>query len=224
MEHNRKKSGPRQSIGILDEKSLHASLKDWYARPGDLLEVEVDGFHIDIKRPHLLIEIQTGNFSSLKRKLNALVAKHPLRLVYPIPREKWIVRLGPDGLTRLGRRKSPKKENVFQLFIELVSIPDLITHPNFSLEVLLIQEEEIRCNDGNGSRRRKGVSIADRRLIAVLNQYRFVKPSEFLSFIPPDLHEPFRSTFLHVCWKDLFRSQSIAWRRSSNTFTFRPRL
>jgi len=187
--HTRPRS--KHLIGVLSEKSLHSALKDWYARPGDRFEVEVDGFHIDIKRHNLLIEIQTTNFSTLKRKLSILVEKHPLRLVYPIPEEKWIVRLDADGISRLGRRKSPKKGNIFQLFHELVSIPDLIGHPNFSLEVLLIQEEEIRCNDGNGSWRRKGLSIRDRRLIGVLGRYLFTKPAEFLMLLPQNLQEPF---------------------------------
>ena len=178
-------------IGTLSEKSLHSSLKDWYAQSGDHMEAEVNGFHIDIIRDDLLIEIQTTNFSSLKRKLKKLIENHPLRLVFPIAQEKWIVRLAADGVTQIGRRKSPKKGNLFHLFEELVSIPNLIRHPNFSLEVLLIQEEEVRCDDGTGSWRRKGLRIADHRLIEVLDQHIFKEPSDLLALIPPDLTDPF---------------------------------
>ena len=145
-------------IGTLSEKSLHAALKDWYAKPGDRFEENVDGFHIDIVRHDLLIEIQTANFSSLKRKLATLTERHRVRLVFPIALEKWIVRMGSDGITLLGRRKSPKRGLVYHLFKELVSIPELIKKRNFSVEVLLIQEEEIRHDDGRGSWRRKGPS------------------------------------------------------------------
>jgi len=176
---------PKQLIGTLGERSLHFALKDWYARPGDGLEAEVDGFHIDIMRHNLLVEIQTANFSSLKRKLTCLIEKHLLRLVYPIAQEKWIVRLAADGKTKLGRRKSPKRGYIFHLFQELVSIPDLMRHPNFSLEILLIQEEEIRCEDGTGSWRRKGLSIIDHCLIEVLSKHLFRDPPDFLSLIPP---------------------------------------
>ena len=48
------------TIGTLNEKPLHAALKDWCARPGDQFEVFVDGFVVDIVRGNLLIEIQTG--------------------------------------------------------------------------------------------------------------------------------------------------------------------
>jgi hypothetical protein len=187
------KAKPRTKhlIGTLREKSLHSSLKDWYAQSGDHIEAEVDGFHIDIIRDDLLIEIQTTNFSSLRRKLKKLIENHPLRLVFPIAQEKWIIRLAADGVTQIGRRKSPKKGNLFHLFEELVSIPDLIRHPNFSLEVLLIQEEEVRCDDGTGSWRRKGLRIVDHHLVKVLNSHIFRKPSDFIALIPPDLTDPF---------------------------------
>jgi hypothetical protein len=59
---------------MLREKPLHASLKLWCATDGDLFEEPVDGFVIDVVSDDLLIEIQTGGFSSMKRKLKALLA------------------------------------------------------------------------------------------------------------------------------------------------------
>ena len=93
-----------RDIGRLNELSLHAGLKRWYARPGDRLEAPVDGYVIDLVRGELLIEIQTGSFSAIKRKILDLVSRGPVRLVHPITREKWIVKVGPDGPS--GRRKS----------------------------------------------------------------------------------------------------------------------
>ena len=183
-------------IGTLGEKSLHSALKDWYAQSGDQLEAEVDGFHVDIVRRDMLIEIQTRNFSSLRRKLSALIKKHRIRLVYPISQEKWIVRLASDGKTRIGSRKSPKKGTIFHLFEELVSIPNLIRNRDFSLEVLFVQEEEIRCDDGQGSWRRNGLSIVDHRLIEVVGRRIFEKPSDFAGMIPEDLSSPFSTKHL----------------------------
>jgi hypothetical protein len=178
-------------IGTLGEKNLHSALKVWYARAGDQLEAEVDGFHIDIVRRNVLIEIQTSNFSSQKRKLNTLLENHPVRLIFPIAQEKWIIRIGSDRRTLLGRRKSPKQGNIYQLFVELVSLPSLIEERNFSLEVLLTREEEIRRDDGQGSWRRKGWSIFDHRLIEVVSRHIFRKPADFLKLVPRDLSEPF---------------------------------
>jgi hypothetical protein len=178
-------------IGTLQETSLHADLKDWYAQTNDRLEVPVDGFVVDIVRRDLLIEIQTRNFSALKTKLNALIQRHPTRLVFPIAQDKWIIRIDSDGKTQIGRRKSPKRGRVEHIFLELVRFPELIANRNFSLEVLLVQEEEIRLNDGQGSWRRKGWSIQDRRLIKVLDQVVFESPGEFARLLPSSMPQPF---------------------------------
>ena len=174
-------------IGLLNEKPLHASLKQWYARPGDRLEVPVDGFVIDIVRDDLLIEIQTRNFSSIKSKLTNLVRSHPVRLIYPIVQEKWIVRLSNGKGSRVVRRKSPKRGRLEDLFWELVSIPQLLSNPNFSLEVLMIREEEERRYSGKRAWRRKGWVIERRRLLDVLDQRVFLASADWLRFLPDGL-------------------------------------
>ena len=125
-------------IGLLNEKPLHASLKEWYAQSGDQFEVTVDGFVIDIVRDDLLLEIQTGNFAGIKSKLIKLVRAHRIRLIYPIAQEKWIVRKAKDNSIGETHRKSPNRGRVEDLFWEMVSFPHILVHPNFSLEVLLI--------------------------------------------------------------------------------------
>jgi hypothetical protein len=143
-------------IGLLNEKPLHASLKEWYAQPEDQFEVAVDGFVIDIVRDDLLLEIQTANFASIKSKLKNLARSHQIRLIYPIAQEKWIVKLAQDEGGGTTRRKSPKRGRLEDLFREMVSFPQMLTDPNLSLEVLLIREEEVRRYDGKRHWRRRG--------------------------------------------------------------------
>jgi len=174
-------------IGLLNEKPLHASLKQWYARPGDRFEVPVDGFVIDIVRDDLLIEIQTRNFSSIKSKLTRLSDSHQVRLIYPIVQETWIVRLATGARGGVIRRKSPKRGRFEDLFWELVSIPRLLLNPNFSLEVLMIRQEEVRRYDGRRKRRRRGWVIEGRQLLAVMDQRLFVQSADWLRFLPDGL-------------------------------------
>ncbi len=191
-----RKIGKPFQIGVSNEKSLHASLKEWYALPGDRFEVKVGNFFIDIVRPSvndqvpILIEIQTGNFTAIRRKLLELLPQYPIRLVYPIPQEKWIVRITSDGEIK-SRRKSPKSGKVIDLFSELVRIPDLITDPNFMIEAVLTQEEHIWCEDGKGSWRRGGVSIKDRRLLAVIERIPLLTKNDFSCFLPSEITYPF---------------------------------
>lgn len=183
-------------IGLLNEKPLHAALKEWYAQQGDAFEVHVDGYIIDVVCDGLLVEIQTGPCSPLKDKLRALVAQHPTRLVIPIAREKWLVKLPkePDGKRR--RRKSPKKGQVAELFRELVSFPDLMCEENFSLEVLLIQEEELRSHQPGRRWRRRGWVTEERRLLNVLERRLFSAPQDLLALIEGDLPARFTTADL----------------------------
>ena len=171
----------------MQETSLHADLKNWYAQPGDLIESAVGGYIIDIVRQDLLIEIQTRNFSALKPKLIRLLDHHPLRLVHSIPQEKWIVRTDPDGINVLQRRKSPKRGRPENIFKELAGITNLIKHPNLSIEILITREEEIWQDDGLGSWRRKGWSIANRRLLEVLRTLVLTSATDYHIFLPATL-------------------------------------
>ena len=68
----------------MGQTSLHESIKQWYSKPGDQLEAWVDGYLIDIVRGELLIEVQTGNFSSIKSKVRDLLRTHVVKIVHPL--------------------------------------------------------------------------------------------------------------------------------------------
>jgi len=194
-------------IGLLNEKPLHAALKSWYAQPGDQLEVAVDGFVIDIIQDELLVEIQTANFSGIRGKIRQLTKQYPLRLVYPVAQEKWIVKIPKaDGDSRK-RRKSPKRGRVVEIFKELVSFPELLNSPNFTLEVLLIQEEEIRRYDGRKGWRRRGWVTEERRLLEVIESHLFEQAADLWKLMPAGLPDAFTSA-------DLAREMQISRRLS----------
>src|SRR5690242_7621911 len=199
-------------IGLLNEKPLHASLKQWYARPGDRFEVPVDGFVIDIVRDNLLIEIQTRNFASIHSKLSRLTRSYEVRLVYPVVQEKWIVRQAIGARGTVIRRKSPKRGRLEDLFRELVSIPRLLSNPNFSFEVLTIREEEVRRYDGRRRRwRRKGWVVEGRRLVDVVDRRLFIKPADWLAFVPAGLQSFTTKDVAEIAATDRDLAQKMAY-------------
>ncbi len=199
-------------IGTLNEKPLHAALKDHYAQPGDRFEVPLDGFHIDLVRGDLLVEFQTGNFGAMKRKLAALLPDHRVRLVHPIAAEKWIIKVGGrGGQNTLSRRKSPKRGCVDDVFEELVSLPALLAEPNFSLEVLMTHEEEVRRKDRR-KWRRGGWATAERRLLDVVDRWVFETPTDLADLLPPELPEAFTTTDIAKgAGKPLWIAQKMAY-------------
>lgn len=188
-------------INLQNEGSLHAALKDWYAKPGDRFEVKVADYIIDIVRDDQLLEIQTKNFSAMKKKLKFLLENnYEIQLIHPITVDKWIVKEDIDQ-NIISRRKSPKRGKLVDIFAELIRIPHLLREfllhkKSFSLVLLFIDEEEIRRDDGKGSWRRKGVSIVDRKLLHVRDHYYFQAKADFLSLLPSHLNEPFSTKTL----------------------------
>lgn len=180
-----------KGIGLQNERSLHASLKRWYAQPEDRFEVPLNGYCIDLVRGEQLVEIQTRNFAAIRQKLQELVKAHRVHLLHPVTYEKWVLQVDRTGANKLSRRKSPYKGRLTDIFEELVRIPELLKQENFTIEFPLIREEEVRCRDGKGSKHRKRESIKDRKLLEVVSTHRFTKPGDFLQFIPLDLPRPF---------------------------------
>jgi hypothetical protein len=203
---------PSPQIGTLNEKPLHAALKIWCGKPRDRYEADVDGFVVDILRNDLIIEIQTKNFASIRKKMQTLSESYHIRLVYPVPCEKWIIKIAPDGRNVLSRRKSPKRGTYEDLFKELVSFPILMTKENFSLQVLLIQEEEIRIHDGQKAWRRRGWITHERQLIKVLAERCFQRPSDLAGLIPSSISQPFTTSDLAAAMNKPMRlAQQMAY-------------
>jgi hypothetical protein len=194
------------TIGVLNEKPLHAGLKEWYCADGDQVEVPFEGFVVDLVRDGLLIEIQTRGFASMRRKLDRLLDLHPIRVVYPVAAEKWIVKLDDAG-HEVSRRRSPKRGIAADVCAELVSFPMLLSHPNFTLEVALIEEEEVRRPDAKKGWRRGGFVIEERRLVAVQETVAFDTPNALLDLLPEGLPDPFTTADLAT---GLGRSRHLA--------------
>ena len=152
-----------------------------YSKPGDEFEVPLGRFVIDIRRPDLLVEIQTGSFGAMGKKLDHLLPDHKILLVYPIAVESYLVR--PDAKPK----KSPKKSSVYGLFNELVSIPTLLDHPNLTLDVVLVSVNKVQVEDPKARRGRGGWRTSDRVLREVLGTHRFETAEDLLSLLPENL-------------------------------------
>ena len=182
--------GPEPHIGTLNEGSLHAALKRRYAQPGDLFEVAMDGFVVDIVRnegqaDELLIEIQTGAFGSMGTKLDRLLSDHRMLLVHPIAARTRLDRGGPTA------RRSPKKGSVYSLFDELVSIPTLLDHPNLELDVVVADVIKLQVEDPRARRGRGGWRTVDRRLDQVLEVHRFRDVADLVQLLPASVPATF---------------------------------
>ena len=183
-------------IGELNERSLHRALKAHYAVPGSQTEQAIDGYVADIVLHGRIIEIHTGSFWPLKRKLPRLLERHRVTLVHPVARDRYIVKPTADGKGVMSRRMSPKHGSVFAIFAALASIPRLLAHSNLTLEVVMTVEEEVRVADERRNRRRGGWTAVDRQLVAIVQTHRVQQMADLFAMLDAKLPPEFTTADL----------------------------
>ena len=171
------------NIGTYRESSLHSSLKFRYSDEKKT-EISIDNYVCDGQtETGELIEVQTGSFGSIKEKIIKLAKKNKVRLIHPIIIKKYI-ELYDINRKLIRKKKSPKKENIWNLFDSLVYAPEFCLLPNLTLELSLLDIIEKRIDDGKGSWRRKGITIEDKIPIAWHESVIFKKPKDYYLFLP----------------------------------------
>jgi hypothetical protein len=177
------------------EGPLHAAVKAALAEPGDRLEVPVGRFVIDLVRADgELVEVQTGGFGALGRKLDALLDEHRMRVVHPVAAERRIVRVDEHGEV-LAVRQSPKRATAIEVFDKLVAFPSLLTHPNLTIEVLLLREDHIR-RPQPVTKRGRTRDPGERRLVELLDRVVLRTSDDIVAALPPLPSEPFSTAEL----------------------------
>jgi hypothetical protein len=183
------------TIGVLREGPLHAAVKAMLAAPGDRVEVPVGRFVIDLIRADgELVEVQTGGFGPLGAKLDALLDQHRFRIVHPVAAERRIVRVDEHGEV-LSVRRSPKRGTVAEVFDKLTAFPSLLTHPNLTVEVLLLGEDHIRGRRPVSARGRTRDPGA-RHLREVLGRIELHGADDIVHALPPLPPQPFSTSEL----------------------------
>jgi len=198
-----------KSIGTRNESSLHRTLKFQYTGPGGKTEVAAGEFVADgIRKDGEYIEVQTGSFAPLKKKVKEFASYGKVRIIHPVAVKKIIEVykpvLGKKAKKQAGgkngellyRRRSPVKGSLWNIFDALMYAPELPLIRGVSIEIVLIDITEIRVKDGKGSWRRKGISIKDRQLACLHESVLFEKPADYLRFIPFKKKEEFTTSLL----------------------------
>lgn len=194
-------SRERQGIGTLSEKTTHAVLKNYYAPDQAMHEIPVADFVADICDGKEIIEIQTRSFQTMRRKLAAFLPEYPVTIVYPIPRQKWLYWIDEEtGETSAGR-KSPKKGNPYQAFIELYKIRQFLGDPNLHFRFALLDMEEYRLLNGWSRDRKKGSERFDRIPTAFVEEVCIDCREDYMQFVPYEIPENFTAKEFAKCAK-----------------------
>jgi hypothetical protein len=185
------------------ETSLHRQLKQHYAAQGAQCEVVLAGYRIDAVVDGRLIEIQHGSLAAIRDKIAALLVKHKVTVVKPIVATKQLVKLDKRGGSEISRRLSPKRGRVLDVFDELVYFTRVFPHKRLTLEVALVEVEELRY-PGHGRRRRRrenDFQIDDQRLLRIAETHTFRTLGDLRRLLPPEIPATFHTGHLATAMK-----------------------
>ncbi len=177
-------------IGTLSEKTVHAILKEYYSNGRAEQEIPLNGKIVDVFTGSKIYEIQTRSFDKLRAKFHAFMTEYPVTVVYPIPREKFIIWIDDAG-TFSKPHKSPKKGSVYDLFYELYKIKMFLKNPHLSIKVVLMDVEEYRILNGWSKDKKKGSTRFDRIPLSYVEEISFECINDYVQVIPYELAEPF---------------------------------
>ncbi|PQO36805.1 hypothetical protein C5Y96_06460 [Blastopirellula marina] len=177
------------------ETSLHKALKAHYAGKKAETEVRLGRYIIDAVARGQLIEVQWSGLAAIRDKIRELCDNHKVRVVKPIVARKKVVRRDKKGGQIVSARYSPKRCDVYSVFEELVHFTNVFPHENLTLEIPLVEIEEIRY-PGHGKRRRKRENdfvVEDQTLTEIVSAHRFRKASDLLKLLPAGLPKQFHT-------------------------------
>ena len=183
----------RLSIGTLSEKTVHAILKNYYEPDEDKQEIPIENYVADIYADGEIIEIQTRQLNKLRGKLSAFLPLYLVTVVYPIPREKWLIWIDEESGELSNKRKSPVKGNPYLAFPELYKIKMFLKDPNLRLRLVLLDIEEYRLLNGWSRDKKKGSSRFDRIPVTLVEEVEINCLKDYMQFVPYELGGSFTS-------------------------------
>lgn len=181
----------RLGIGTLSEKTVHAILKNYYEPDEDKQEIPIEAYVADIYSEGEIIEIQTRQFNRMRDKLRAFMPLYPVTVVYPIPREKYLIWIDEESGQLSKKRKSPLRGTAYSAFPELYKIKMFLKDPNLRFKLVLMDIEEYRLLNGWSRDKKKGSSRFDRIPIRLAEEVDIICLEDYMQFVPVDLDEPF---------------------------------
>lgn len=181
----------RLGIGTLSEKTVHAILKNYYEPDEDKQEIPIENYVADIYAGGEIIEIQTRQFNKLRDKLKTFLPLYPVTIVYPIPREKWLIWIDEESGELSNKRKSPKRGNAYMVFPELYKIKMFLKEENLRIRPVLLDMEEYRLLNGWSRDKKKGSSRFDRIPTELVEEVEINCLQDYMQFVPYELPEQF---------------------------------
>lgn len=183
----------RIGIGTLSEKTVHAILKNYYEPDEDHQEIPIENYVADIYRNGEIIEIQTRQFNRMRDKLNTFLSLYPVTIIYPIPRQKWLIWIDEESGELSQKRKSPSRGTPYIAFEELYKIKIYLKDPNLRIKLVMMDIEEYKMLNGWSKDKKKGSTRYDRIPLEIVEEIDIKCREDYMQLVPYELPAEFTS-------------------------------
>lgn len=183
----------RIGIGTLSEKTVHAILKNYYEPDEDHQEIPIENYVADIYRDGEIIEIQTRQFNRMRDKLNTFLSLYPVTIIYPIPRQKWLIWIDEESGELSQKRKSPSRGTPYIAFEELYKIKMYLKDPNLRIKLVMMDIEEYKMLNGWSKDKKKGSTRYDRIPLEIVEEIDIKCREDYMQLVPYELPAEFTS-------------------------------
>jgi len=187
LDQTKKQIAENKGIGTLNEKSIHATLKNFYAPYAAHQEIKVGGYVADIMIGQEIIEIQTRNFNTMRKKLEAFLKHYDVTIVYPVAHTKWLSWINEETGEVTKKRKSPKTGSLYQIVPELYRIKPFLSHPKLHFILPLMAVEEYRLLNGWSHDKKRGSTRHDGVPCALIDEIYISQICDYYQFLPDEL-------------------------------------
>lgn len=178
-------------IGTLGEKTVHSTLKQYLSRDLSCQEIKIGSYYADVCVEDHIFEIQTRQFNKLRAKLEFFLRHYRVTVVYPVTNTNYLRWVTPDTGEITPPKKSTRRGNPLQVFAELYRIRPYLSHPNFSLKLVLMDMEEYRMLDGYGKDKKRRATKCDKFPLSLVAEYDIESPRDYMLLLPAELPDAF---------------------------------
>ena len=184
---------PREVIGTLGEKSLHAILKHYFEPFSENHEVKLGSFFADIVGEDGIMEIQTRGVYRLKEKLTYFLAVSRVTLVIPVIGVRKLMWIDPESGEVIPGRTTKKGGKLFDALCELGGISELLSHRNLSVCVVMLDVCDYKLLDGRGEKKKLRATKFDRIPENLVEEVYLNIPEDYWQLMPEDFPESFKA-------------------------------
>ncbi len=179
----------RTTIGTLNEKLIHATLKGYFTDNIDH-EVKIGPYYADALSENGIYEIQTASWGKLCGKLNVFLDACHVTIIYPSEKRVRNIYIHEKTGELIKSSSARTNNNAVKFFFELYRIKEFLTNPNLTICIAELEVEKARFVSDEKCTRKRGQRV-EKTPIKLISEVYLQKSEDFRIFLPENLPERF---------------------------------